>query len=246
MSTGTRDQGRPTLWSRAVYQAARIVLVGLSRIYFPGTVTGRENLPSRGAYLVAPVHRSYVDWLLVARISRRRLRFIVKDEVWRSKVLGSAVEAVGGFPVNRSGADREALERCRTILEGGEPLVMFPEGSRRSGPRVEALRDGVSYLALRSGVPIVPVGIGGSEAAMPKGSSFPRPRRIDLVIGHPVRADPLGPQDDPAPDRDAGATPGASRRRRLSRQLVGALSDELRDAIQEAFDLAQERTGSKG
>ena len=88
--------------------------------------------------------------------------------------------------MNRSGADREALERCQSVLAGGEPLVMFPEGTRRSGPRSPSIRDGVAYLSLRMGVPIVPVGIGGSERAMPRGASFPRPSRVNVVIGPPV------------------------------------------------------------
>ena len=116
-----------------VYKLVRTIAVGASRLYFPGTVKGRGNLPMEGPCIVAPVHRSYVDWLIVARITRaRRLRYIVKEEVWRSKLIGSILEACGCFPVNRSGADREALERCRAVLAGGEVLVMFPEGTRRS------------------------------------------------------------------------------------------------------------------
>ena len=83
------------------------------------------------------MHRSYVDWLIVARITKRRLRYIVKEEVWKSKLAGRMLEVLGAFPVNRSGADREALERCQSVLAGGEPLVMFPEGTRRSGPEVD-------------------------------------------------------------------------------------------------------------
>ena len=119
----------------ALYRICRFIAVGLSRLYFPGPVAGRENLPAGGAFIVAPVHRSYVDWLIVARITRRRLRYIVKEEVWKSKATGRLLEMLGAFPVNRSGADREALERCRSVLAGGEPLVMFPEGTRGLWPR---------------------------------------------------------------------------------------------------------------
>ena len=72
-------------------------------------MTGAEHLPAEGPFIVAPVHRSYVDWLIVARITRRRLRYIVKEEVWKSKLVGRLLEMLGAFPVNRSGADREAL-----------------------------------------------------------------------------------------------------------------------------------------
>jgi 1-acyl-sn-glycerol-3-phosphate acyltransferase len=223
-----------------IYRLCRFIAVGASRLYFPGTVKGRENLPAKDAYIVAPVHRSYVDWLLVARITgRRRLRFIVKEEVWKSKLFGGLIEACGGFPVNRSGADREALQRCQAVLAGGEPLVMFPEGTRRSGTVVEDLKDGVAYLSLRARVPIVPIGIGGAERAMPRGSSFPRPRRINVVIGPPVPPPQLAPpsEGDPPDDPD---DPAAERRRsRVGRAAVTEQSSRVRAAVQQAFDAAE-------
>ena len=215
-----------------IYKLVRTVAVGFSRLYFPGTVKGRENLPMQGPCIVAPVHRSYVDWLIVARITRaRRLRYIVKEEVWSSKLIGSILEACGCFPVNRSGADREALERCRAVLAGGEVLVMFPEGTRRSGPAVEDLKDGVAYLSLRAGAPVVPVGIGGSERAMPRGSKLPRPRRVNVVIGPPI---PPGARADKT---DAPA--GDQKRARVSRAAITEQSLRIEQAIQEVFDKAE-------
>lgn len=233
--------------------------MGISRVYLPGRVVGRANLPAEGPYLLAPVHRSYVDWLIVARVTRRRrLRYIAKAEIWKSKFVGRLLEACGAFPVNRSGADREALERCRAVLAGGEPLVMFPEGTRRSGPFVTDLREGVAYLALRAGVPVVPVGIGGSEQAMPRGSTIPRPRRVEVVIGKPVWPpsvsaaggagpdDPVGPAGDAGPDDPVG--PGGDRvarrkQSRVSRRATKEFSDELAGAIQTVFDEAQRLAG---
>ena len=215
-----------------VYHLVRFIAVGLSRLYFPGTVKGRQNLPAEGPCIVAPVHRSYVDWLITARITRhRRLRFIVKEEVWKSKLIGRILEACGAFPVNRSGADREALERCRAVLDAGEVLVMFPEGTRRSGPVVKDLKDGVAYLSLRTGAPVVPVGIGGSERAMPRGSSFPRPRRVNVVIGPPVPA--------VVPIPGAAAPVGGERRTRVSRASITEQSLLIQEAMQQAFDAAE-------
>jgi 1-acyl-sn-glycerol-3-phosphate acyltransferase len=225
-----------------VYHLVRAIAVGASRLYFPGTVRGRENLPATGACIVAPVHRSYVDWLIVARITnRRRLRYIVKEEVWKSRLFGAIIEACGGFPVNRSGADREALQRCQAVLTGGEALVMFPEGTRRSGAKVEDLKDGVAYLSLRAGVPVVPVGIGGSERAMPRGSHFPRPRRINVVIGPPVPA-PEAAGDTAATGAlptDAGGGGALPRRARVGRAAVTEQSERVRVAVQQAFDAAE-------
>ena len=232
--------GGPSFSELLIYRLLRAIAVGASRLYFPGRVFGRENLPATGACIVAPVHRSYVDWLLVARIThRRRLRYIVKQEVWRSRIFGAIIEACGGFPVNRSGADREALERCRAVLAGGEALVMFPEGTRRSGPVVEDLKEGVAYLSLRADVPVVPVGIGGSERAMPRGSRFPRPRRVNVVIGPPVPAQGQGQGSGD----EAAATVGGTRRARVSRHAVTEQSERVRAAVQAAYDAAEATLG---
>jgi len=224
-----------------LYHVLRGTAVGISRLYLPGRVVGRSNLPAEGPYLLAPVHRSYVDWLIVARVTRRRrLRYIAKAEIWQSKFVGRLLEACGAFPVNRSGADREALERCRAVLAGGEPLVMFPEGTRRSGPIVTDLREGVAYLALRAGVPVVPVGIGGSEQAMPRGSTIPRPRRVEVVVGEPVwppTADSLRPPGDA--HEVVGDIGALKKPARVSRRATKEFSDQLAAAIQTVFDEAQ-------
>ena len=121
--------------------------------------------------MLAPVHRSNMDTPFASCVTRRRLRFMGKDTLWKRQPAAWFLSALGGFPVTRGTADREALKRCIAVLQAGEPLVLFPEGERKSGPTVQPLFDGAAYVALKAGVPIVPVGIGGSEAVMPKGAS---------------------------------------------------------------------------
>jgi 1-acyl-sn-glycerol-3-phosphate acyltransferase len=229
--------GPPRGWRLAVFRLCRLVAVGASRAYLPGRVAGRQHLPAEGPYILAPVHRSYVDWLVVARVTRRRLRYITKDEVFRWAWLSRFIQLLGAFPVHRGTADREAFKRSIGALEGGEPLVLFPEGTRRSGLTVEPVLDGAAYLALRAGVPIVPVGIGGSERRMPRGSAFPRPGRVSIVIGEPLR--PPG-QGTPVAGAAASAPSHAGR---VSRTATRALSAELRARIQECFDRAQQELG---
>ena len=96
------------------------------------------------------------------------------------------LSALGGFPVTRGSADREALKRCIALLDNGEPLVLFPEGERKSGPVVQPLFDGAAYIAVKAGAPIIPVGIAGSERAMSKGAKWIRPYKIHVVIGPPL------------------------------------------------------------
>jgi 1-acyl-sn-glycerol-3-phosphate acyltransferase len=128
--------------------------------------------------------------------------------------------------VNRGAPDREALRRTLDLLERGEPLVLFPEGTRRSGPVIEHLHEGAAFVASRAGVPIVPVGIGGSERALPKGSKVPRPVKIHIVVGEPLFPPPL-----------------AEGARHPSRRAVKELTLQLQRVLQGLFDEAQGRAG---
>jgi len=210
--------------ARLFYHALRLPLVAILKLWFRATIEGTENIPRHGAYIVCPVHRSYVDTPLMG-IFPRHLRFMGKDAMWRSRALGTLLSALGGFPVSRNMADREALATVVKVVEEGEPAVMFPEGERKSGPRVYPLKDGPAYVAARCGVPILPVGIGGSERAMPKGTSWIRPSKIHVIIGEPLPSPPR---------RESG---------RVSRKAVRRTSAELRERIQVLFDRAQEHVG---
>lgn len=213
----------PTGAERFLYGFIRALLVGLSKIWFRLEVVGRDRVPSDRPFILAPVHRSNIDFLLVSAVTRTRMRYMGKDSIWKWAPGGRFVSMLGAFPVRRGSADREALRTCMQVIENGEPLVMFPEGTRRSGQVVEDIFDGPAYVAARTGVPLVPVGIGGSESAMPKGARFIRPRKIVLVVGEPL-VPPIG---------DGSG--------RVSRTLVRSLTERLRAAVQAVFDDARRR-----
>lgn len=209
------------------YRVVRDLLVAFDRLYWRLTVEGRENVPE-GPFVLAPVHRSNIDTPIVAAVTKRRLRYMGKESVWKYRLPGWILDALGGFPVRRGVADREALRRCVAVLEGGEPLVLFPEGTRQSGPLVQPLYEGAAYLAARTGVPIVPVGIGGSERAMPKGSKVLRPVKVHMVIGEPIHPPP--------------ATEGG----RASRRVVHELTERLAEELQRLFDEARAKAEPPG
>ena len=126
------------------------------------------------------------------------MRYMGKDSIWKSKPLGRFVSMLGAFPVHRGTADRDAMKACIDIIKGGSPLVMFPEGTRQSGPVVQEMFDGTAYVAAKADVPIIPMGIGGTEAMMPKGAKLLRPTKLVLVVGDPI----------PPPQRtESGRTP---------------------------------------
>jgi 1-acyl-sn-glycerol-3-phosphate acyltransferase len=214
----------PRRWELVFYAVIRAILFAFSRTYFRLRVIDGEKVPASGPFVLAPVHRSNIDFLLVSAVTRRRMRYMGKDSIWKWELPGRLISALGAFPVRRGTADRDALRTCMAVVEVGEPLVMFPEGTRQSGPIVQPLFDGPAYVAARAGIPIVPVGIGGSEAAMPRGSKMIRPTRIVLVVGDPIHP--------PAPS-ESGA--------RVPRRVVRELTDTLHVEVQKLFDAAQAR-----
>jgi 1-acyl-sn-glycerol-3-phosphate acyltransferase len=208
------------------YAVVRAVLVASCRLWFRVRASGREHVPATGPFILAPVHRSNLDFALVLVCTRRRMRYLAKDSLWKGGGFWARVfTALGGIPVARGTADREALRTCIEVLEAGEPLVIFPEGTRQHGPVVQPLFDGPAFVQSRTGVPIVPVGIGGSEAAMPKGSKVIRPKRAAVVVGPPLPAIEV---DGPKARREA----------------VRHRTAELAPILQDLFDRAQEQAGT--
>ncbi|WP_420453624.1 lysophospholipid acyltransferase family protein [Ilumatobacter sp.] len=178
------ELGRDTRWNRLLYGFFRQLVSNSLRIWTRGTVEGRENLPD-GAFVLAPVHRSYLDTPISSWVRLERLRYLGKDSMWKYGWLGRVFSAMGAIPITRGSIDREAMQRCITVLRSGQSLVVFPEGERKQGPTVHPLLEGAAFVAAKAGVPIVPVGIGGSDAAMPKGARFIRPARVHVVVGEP-------------------------------------------------------------
>jgi 1-acyl-sn-glycerol-3-phosphate acyltransferase len=208
-----------------IYKFLRMLVHGLNRLFFRTTVEGLERVPTDGPMIIAPVHRSGIDFFVASEVTRRKLHYMAKDSLWKRPRFGRFLQTLGAFPVHRDAADREAMRRAQRVLEAGEVLVLFPEGERRTGPVVKDLHEGVAFLAARTGATVVPVGIGGSASVMPKGSKFPRPLHIHLVVGEPIAA----------PARTAAG--------RVPRSQLHAMTEELTTTIQELYDRSVASTG---
>jgi 1-acyl-sn-glycerol-3-phosphate acyltransferase len=221
----TWSEGGPNLGQRVLYAVVRSAIVGFCRVFWRLELTGRDHVPRTGPFILAPVHRSNIDTPAVAAVTRRRLRYMGKDSLWKFRWSAWFFRNMGGFPVHRGTPDREALRWASSVVEAGEPVVMFPEGTRQDGPLVEHVLDGVAFVALREGVPILPVGIGGSDRAMPKGSRGLRPVKVTMVIGAPIAV--------------AAPAPGE----RVPRRAVRELSERLQAELQLLYDEAQARAG---
>ena len=205
------------------YQFARGIVLSIFKVVFRVRVVGKERVPKSGAYIVAPSHRSILDIPFAAFITPRTVRFLAKDDLFATPLGRRFFDALGAVEVERGTADRGALRALEDALAAGAPVAVFPEGTRRAGPEIAELYAGAAFLAIKLGVPIVPVGIGGSEHILPKGKVFPRIHRVAVSVGHPI----------PPPVLEGRA------RRAAATNLTTQLQAELQRCLDDAARLAR-------
>ncbi len=166
-----------------VYWVVRAVLQPTFLLYFRLRRGGRDHIPDGGVILAAN-HRSFLDPFVVGCCLRRPIYFVAKCELFENRFLGWLLNCLGAFPIRRGESDEEAMTTALALLDGGEAVVIFPEGTRhRSGP-LHPPRRGVGRLALQSGAPVVPIAVKGSERA--RRGYLIRPVRVDIRCGRPL------------------------------------------------------------
>lgn len=212
--------------AQALYWLLRAIIRLVGRFYLRTRMVGAERLRIEGAFIIAPVHRSNLDGPLVNSRCPRKVRSLAKIEMFKGKV-GTWISAmIGSFPVHRGAGDRRSLQAAVGLLRRGEPLLVFPEGTRHSGRQVGEIFGGAAFLAARTGVPILPVGIAGTEEAMPPKAKFLRRVPVSIVIGEPLLP----------PDTENG---------RLSSHQRSEFTVRLREAMQTAMDEAVELASTR-
>jgi 1-acyl-sn-glycerol-3-phosphate acyltransferase len=149
-------------------------------------IAGRENVPAEGACIVASNHLSWMDVPLVPAYMRRKVVYMAKEELFYGR-LGWLVRFLGAVPVKRGEADRQSLRAADILLKAGKVFIIFPEGTRSRTYRMAKGHVGLGMIALRSGVPVIPVAIWGSEMSLKR---F-RPR-ITITYGEPMMLAPKG------------------------------------------------------
>lgn len=208
--------------SLVFYRAFRGFLRRAVHPYLRVRAENTEVLDLPGPTILAPVHRSHLDSLLVATHSSRRIRALGKESLFTTPVVGYACAALGAIPVRRGEADRDALKAALALLQEGESMIVFPEGGRQYGNTIGELFDGTAWLAARSRARVIPIGIAGTEAAMAQGAKGVR--RSDVAV---VAADPLE-----APAGEGG--------KRANRARLHAFTEDLQARLQKAQDRAVE------
>ncbi|MFL6174253.1 MAG: lysophospholipid acyltransferase family protein [Marmoricola sp.] len=165
-----------------LYFLLRMILVPTLTIFFGLKATGAENIPRSGPVVIAPNHKSFWDAFFIAAVVRkRRVHFMGKAELfkgWRGRLF----VALGGFPVLRGESDELAIGTARAILERGDVLALFPEGTRVQDPsRLGDPKRGATRLAIETGAVIIPTALSGTEKRR-----WHLPRKVRIVFGEPV------------------------------------------------------------
>lgn len=167
-----------------LYRVVRAVLVPFFLLYFRLDRLGREHVPGSGPVLLAANHRSFLDPFVIGALTKRPVYYIAKRELFERRWQAWLLNGLGAFPVDRGAGDEHAMNTARAILERGDCVVIFPEGTRvRPGPLGRPHR-GVGRLALQTGARVVPIAVMGTEDVR-RGWRI-RPRKVTLRCGPPL------------------------------------------------------------
>ena len=181
------------------YWIVKALLTPLLRVLFRVQVEGRANLPARGPIIVAMNHRSFMDSIFLPLMVRRRVTFVAKAEYFDDPKTAWFFRAVGQIPIRREGGDasERALASAMDVLEGGGIFAIYPEGTRTRDGYLHRGHTGVARLALRAGVPIVPVGLIGTDEIQPTDKKLPRFfGRVTIRFGTPLDVERFAGQSD--------------------------------------------------
>ena len=168
-----------------LYRVVRLLFVPFFRVYFRLTRIGGEHVPTHGPVIFAANHRSFLDPFVISAIQKRPLYFVAKRELFeKSRLQRWFLNSLGAFPIDRGSGDEASMAVARRILERGDGVMIFPEGTRvRPGPLGHA-RSGVGRLALETGAPVVPVAVHGTDDVRRGWRIYPR--HISIRAGRPL------------------------------------------------------------
>ncbi|MCL4460567.1 MAG: 1-acyl-sn-glycerol-3-phosphate acyltransferase [Nitrospirae bacterium] len=176
-----------TVWNRPFYKGVRAFFSLFCKTYLRLDVDGLENLPSSGGIIVAVNHQSHLDVPLMGLAVPRESRFPGKAELFTTSFfLRTFLLNLGGFPIVRGEGDRKAISLSESILQRGDVLVLFPEGTRTRNGEIGSFHRGLGVLSIRTGAPIVPAAMTGSGDSLGVGKIWPRPGRIAIRFSKPL------------------------------------------------------------
>lgn len=159
------------------YTVVRALIAFVYSLFMPMTIVGRDNIPKEGGMVLALNHRSNNDVIMAAVACPRQLNFMAKKELFENKILAWIISHLNAFPLDRSGSDLKAIKTALSRLKEGKVLGIFPEGTRVKNNEDVSAKAGVSMLAIRAKVPVVPGAIVGDYKPF---------KRVYIIFGEPV------------------------------------------------------------
>ena len=179
------DQGRATLGVKML----RGSLLVLMRVLFRIEHLGMENIPGEGPLIIVANHNTYLDPFWIAVKIYRATRFMAWDKIFKFPIAGALFRWLGAFPVSLENPESSALKESIRILRSGEALMIFPEGGRAPEEKVLPFKEGAAHLALKYGVPILPVVIRGGARVWGPNLPLPLPRKVRVEYLPAIRPD---------------------------------------------------------
>ncbi len=156
---------------------------------FPRKVSGAGHIPPTGGFIIACNHVSNLDPVVMGISSVRRINFVAKIELFQKQPLKYILPKLGAFPIKRGAADLGAIKEAVKRLKQGKPVLVFLEGTRRIGNTVPEAQPGIGLIAVKSGVPVIPAYIDGTQNVMPPGSRYFKRYPVRVSFGPPVIID---------------------------------------------------------
>lgn len=149
-----------TKWKKFVRQAIKGFLAGIYHIVYRLKITG--SVPETGSYIICANHINYLDAAAVVLLNKRKIYFVAKEDLFRFRILNWLAHLFDVIPIKRNMQDMEAMKRCLKIVKSGNLLGIFPEGTRKGLAKNGKAKNGAAYMAIKTGTPVIPVGIHGS------------------------------------------------------------------------------------
>jgi 1-acyl-sn-glycerol-3-phosphate acyltransferase len=147
---------------------------------------GQKNIPAEGGFLMVANHQSHLDPPLIGAGCPRQLNIIARKTLFDIPILGPLISQLRAIPIDRDGMGISGIKESLRRLKHGEPILLFPEGTRSKTGEMASFRPGFTALAVRSNVPIIPAAIDGAHQAWPRNRKFPLPGHVDVLFGPPV------------------------------------------------------------
>jgi 1-acyl-sn-glycerol-3-phosphate acyltransferase len=175
-----------SLAKRLWYNALRVLCRLAGVVCYGIRCEGRDEIPATGGVLILSNHQSHFDPVLVGLASNRRMSYLARDTLFGFAPFRWLIHSLDAIPIDREGLGMSGLKETLRRLRRGELVLMFPEGTRTTDGEIAPLKPGVSALARRAGVPLLPVAIEGAFQAWPRWRKYPRLGKIVVQFGPPI------------------------------------------------------------